>query len=95
MVVKFTKLLQAEEYRGKLGMDAETYISDSLHGALRIEALLDALLDYWKVTEQSGLSLSSVDCVNSGAFTDAATTPGDDSEEWNDSDYGHFADRGG
>jgi signal transduction histidine kinase len=61
MVVKFTKLL-AEEYRGKLGRDAETYISDSLHGALRIEALLAALLDYWEVTEQSGLNLSSVDC---------------------------------
>lgn len=61
MVVKFTKLL-AEEYRGRLGKDAETYISDSVEGALRIEALLKALLDYWGVTQRSGLNLSSVDC---------------------------------
>lgn len=61
IVVKFTKLL-AQEYRGKLGKNAETYISDSLDGALRIEALLKALLGYWKITERSGLTLSSVDC---------------------------------
>ena len=61
MVVKFTKLL-AQEYRGRLGEDAETYISDSLEGALRIEALLKALLDYWNVTERSGVNLSFVDC---------------------------------
>jgi signal transduction histidine kinase len=61
MVVKFTKLL-AEEYRGRLDKDAETYISDSVKGALRIEALLTALLDYWKVTQVSGVNLSSVDC---------------------------------
>ena len=60
-VVRFTKLL-AQEYRGKLGKDAETYIADSLDGALRIEALLKALLEYWKVTERSGVNLSSVDC---------------------------------
>jgi light-regulated signal transduction histidine kinase (bacteriophytochrome) len=61
MVVKFTKLL-AQEYRGRLDKDAETYISNSLDGALRIEALLKALLDYWNVTERSGVNLSSVDC---------------------------------
>jgi PAS domain-containing protein len=60
-VVKFTKLL-AEEYRGRLGKDAETYIPDSVEAALRIETLLKALLDYWSVTERSGVNLTSVDC---------------------------------
>lgn len=60
-VVKFTKLLAAE-YRGRLGKEAETYISDSLDGALRIEALLEALLEYWNVTERSGVDLLPVDC---------------------------------
>jgi signal transduction histidine kinase len=63
MVVKFTQLL-AQEYRGKLGADAETYISDALGGALKIESLLKALLHYWEITERSGLSLSPVDCNN-------------------------------
>ena len=61
MVVKFTQLL-AEESRGRLGKDAETYISDSVEAALRIESLLKALLDYWSVTQRSGVNLSSVDC---------------------------------
>jgi signal transduction histidine kinase len=60
-VVKFTELL-AEEYRGRLGKDAETYISDSVEAALRIETLLKALLDYWSVTQRSGVNPSSVDC---------------------------------
>jgi len=61
MVVKFTQLL-AREYRGKLGEEAETLISASLGSALKIEALLNALLRYWEVTERSGVRLSSVDC---------------------------------
>ncbi len=60
-VVKFTKLL-AREYRGRLGKDGEAYLSDSLQGALRIEALLKALLAYWKVTERSNVNLACVDC---------------------------------
>lgn len=60
-VVKFTRLL-AEEYQGKLGKDAETYISDSVEAALRIETLLKTLLAYWSVTERTGVNLSSVDC---------------------------------
>jgi signal transduction histidine kinase len=61
MVVKFTQLL-AEEYRGRLGKDADAYISDSVESAARIEALLNALLDYWSVTQRSGVQLASVDC---------------------------------
>ncbi len=61
MVVRFTQLL-AQEYRGKLGANAESYISDALGGALKIESLLKALLHYWEITERSGLSLSPVDC---------------------------------
>jgi signal transduction histidine kinase len=61
MVVKFTQLL-AEEYRGRLGQDADAYISDSVKAAQNIEALLKALLNYWAVTQQSGLTPSSVDC---------------------------------
>jgi light-regulated signal transduction histidine kinase (bacteriophytochrome) len=61
IVMKSIKLL-AKEYQGCLGGDAETYISDSIEGASRIEALLDALLDYWSVTERSGVNLSTVDC---------------------------------
>lgn len=60
-VVKFTRLL-AEEYRGRLGTDAETYLPESVEAALRIETLLKTLLAYWSVTERSGVNLSSVDC---------------------------------
>ena len=61
MVVNFTQLL-AREYEGNLGADADRYISFSVEGALRIEALLKALLDYWEVTERGTQSLSPVDC---------------------------------
>ena len=61
MVVKFTKLL-AREYRNKLGQDAETFISDSLGSALKIETLLKALLDYWNIVERNGVNLSFIDC---------------------------------
>jgi chemotaxis family two-component system sensor kinase Cph1 len=61
MVVNFTQLL-AEEKAGKLGADAEKYISYSVEGALRIEALLKSLLNYWEVTERGGNRLSRVDC---------------------------------
>jgi len=61
MVVNFTQLL-AKERQGKLGEDADQYISYSVEGALRIEALLKALFDYWEVTERGGRSLSPVDC---------------------------------
>ncbi len=61
MVVKFTRLL-AQEFQGTLDEALDTNISNSLECALRIEALMKALLDYWEVTERAGASLSPVDC---------------------------------
>ena len=50
MVVNFTELL-GREFAGKLGDEADQYISYSVEGAFRIEALLKALLAYWEVSE--------------------------------------------
>ena len=61
MVVNFTELL-AVEYAGKLGKDADKFISYSVQGALRIEALLKALLAYWEVNERERGRLTSIDC---------------------------------
>jgi PAS domain S-box-containing protein len=61
MVVNFTQLL-AKECEGKLGEDAPKYISYSVEGALRIEALHRALLDYWEITESGLGNISPVDC---------------------------------
>jgi two-component system CheB/CheR fusion protein len=61
MVVNFTELL-GREYSGKLGKGADQYISYSVDGALRIEALLKALLAYWEVAERAQDSFASIDC---------------------------------
>ena len=61
MVVNFTELL-GREYRGNLGAEADKFISYSVEGALRIEALLKALLAYWEVTEREQDSFASIDC---------------------------------
>jgi two-component system, chemotaxis family, CheB/CheR fusion protein len=61
MVVNFTELL-GREYAGKLGEEADKFISYSIEGALRIEALLKALLVYWEVTEREQNSFASIDC---------------------------------
>ena len=61
MVVNFTELL-GREYAGKLGGEADKFISYSVEGALRIEALLKALLAYWEVTEREQNSFASIDC---------------------------------
>jgi two-component system CheB/CheR fusion protein len=61
MVVNFTELL-GREYAGKLGKEADTFISYSVEGALRIEALLKALLTYWEVSERQHDSVASIDC---------------------------------
>ncbi len=61
MVVNFTELL-GREYSGKLGKEADKYISYSVEGALRIEALLKALLAYWELTERKHDSFAQVDC---------------------------------
>jgi PAS domain S-box-containing protein len=61
MVVNFTQLL-AQEQAGKLGEDADKYIAYSVEGALRIEALLKGILNYWEATERDGDRLFPVDC---------------------------------
>jgi PAS domain S-box-containing protein len=61
MVVNFTELL-GREYAGRLGGDADRFIAYSVEGALRIEALLKALLAYWEVTEREQSSFASIDC---------------------------------
>jgi len=61
MVVNFSQLL-ALECQGKLGEDADKFISYSVEGALRIEALLKALLAYWEVTERGRDGFASTDC---------------------------------
>jgi two-component system CheB/CheR fusion protein len=61
MVVNFTELL-GREYAGKLGEEADRFISYSVEGALRIEALLKALLSYWEVAERSHDTFASIDC---------------------------------
>jgi light-regulated signal transduction histidine kinase (bacteriophytochrome) len=61
MVVNFTELL-GQEYRGKLGEEADTFISYSVEGAQRIEALLKALLAYWEVNGREPDSFAPIDC---------------------------------
>jgi light-regulated signal transduction histidine kinase (bacteriophytochrome) len=61
MVVNFTELL-GQEYAGKMGGEADKFISYSVEGALRIEALLKALLAYWEVAEREPNSYASIDC---------------------------------
>ena len=61
MVVNFNQLL-AREKQGKLGKDADQYISYSVEGALRIEALLKGLLNYLELPEPERDRLPLVDC---------------------------------
>jgi two-component system CheB/CheR fusion protein len=61
MVVNYTELL-GQEYSGKLGKEADQFIAYSMEGALRIEALLRALLAYWEVTEREPGRSASIDC---------------------------------
>jgi two-component system CheB/CheR fusion protein len=61
MVVNFNELLE-REYAGKLGGDADKFISYSVKGARRIEALLRALLAYWEVAGREQDSFASIDC---------------------------------
>ncbi len=60
MVVNFTELL-AQEYRGKLGLEADQYIEYSVEGAQRMEALMKALLAYWETTAGDHAE-TSIDC---------------------------------
>jgi len=60
-VLNSTRLL-AQECEGKLGQDADRYLSDSVANASKLEILLKELLRYWDVTERGSESLSPVDC---------------------------------
>ena len=60
MVVNFNQLL-ARECDGKLGQEADQFIAYSVEGALRIEALLKALLAYWEVTGREHDGFASLD----------------------------------
>lgn len=60
-VVDSARLLE-EESDGNLGADADKHLSDTVSGALKMEAILNELLRYWDVTERSGEALSTVDC---------------------------------
>jgi two-component system CheB/CheR fusion protein len=60
MVVNYTELL-GREYAGKMGREADKFISYSVDGALRIEALLKGLLAYWEISEREANSLASID----------------------------------
>jgi two-component system CheB/CheR fusion protein len=61
MVVNFTELL-GREYAGQLGEEADRFIAYSVEGALRIEALLKALLSYWEVAERAHDIFTPIDC---------------------------------
>jgi two-component system CheB/CheR fusion protein len=61
MVVNFTQLL-ARECEGKMGGEADQFIAYSVEGALRIEALLKALLAYWEVSGREQDGFASLDC---------------------------------
>jgi two-component system CheB/CheR fusion protein len=61
MVVNFTELL-GRQYAGQLGEEADQFISYSVEGALRIQALLKALLAYWEVNGREHDRSASVDC---------------------------------
>ena len=60
-VVNFTELL-GREYAGKMGGDADKFISYSVVAALRIEALLKALLAYWEVSDRKQDTFAAIDC---------------------------------
>jgi two-component system CheB/CheR fusion protein len=60
-VVNFTELLR-REYSGKMGGEADKFIAYSVTGALRIEALLKALLSYWEVSERKQQSFGEINC---------------------------------
>jgi PAS domain S-box-containing protein len=61
MVVSFTQLL-ARDYHQKLDAKADEYIRQAVDGAMRMEALLTDLREYWSVSEQKVEALLPVDC---------------------------------
>jgi signal transduction histidine kinase len=60
MVATYTELL-AERYHGKLDGDADKYIHYAVDGALRMQVLIQDLLDFSRAGRQ-GAGLASTDC---------------------------------
>jgi chemotaxis family two-component system sensor kinase Cph1 len=60
MVAAYTQLL-AERYRGKLDEKAEKYIAYAVEGALRMQTLIQDLLDFSRLG-QNGLGRTNTDC---------------------------------
>jgi histidine kinase len=67
MVASFTQLL-AKRYQGKLDPDADTYIGFAVDGAQRMQALIQALLDYSRV----GGHALKLEVVDVGTIVDEA-----------------------
>jgi two-component system, chemotaxis family, CheB/CheR fusion protein len=51
MVTSYAQLL-AKEFKGQLGAKGDQFIEFALEGALRMEALLNGLRDYWAINEE-------------------------------------------
>ena len=92
MVVNFTELL-GQDYAGKLGKEADQFIAYSMEGALRIEALLRALLAYWEVTEREPGQLR-LDRLRRRSRQSAVEPPGGYCAEWRHHNFRSFANRG-
>ncbi len=60
MVASFTQLL-AKRYQGKLGREADEYIGFAVDGAVRMQRLVNDLLDFSRVGTR-GKEFASVDC---------------------------------
>lgn len=52
MITNYTQLL-AREYKGKLDKQAEQFIAFAVEGALRMEALLKGMREYWQASEHA------------------------------------------
>ena len=74
MVAAYTELLR-ETYRGKLGEDADKYIDFASGGARRMQELINALLDYSRVTTRGKeFTLVSLDETLDEALLNLALT---------------------
>jgi two-component system CheB/CheR fusion protein len=61
MVTSYTQLL-AKEYAGTLDAEARDFIAYAVEGALRMEALLRGLQEYWQVSDSAGAPRTAFDC---------------------------------
>jgi len=61
MVVAYTQLL-AKEFAGKLGPNADMFIDHIVNGALRMEALVSGLREFWRLSEQHEENQILVNC---------------------------------